>query len=438
MGFISKLGFRTRQHLGTFLTVVFSGQLVYAAFESLKIPFYEPLRQLLGLTNEEFGTMYTMLGVALFFYLPGGWVNNRLNTRTVLFWGLTYRVVTGLIMVLFLPPYPVLLALALTWGMLDGIFWPAVVKGVALFAGAGNKGAGFGLLGGLRAGGEACLNALLIVAMTLTHGSLFTLRVGMGIYACLGIVVMVLLRRYLPDDAQAGRLSGEETGAEESQRLSGRESLAGLWAVVRRLDMWLAGLAGLCIYWVYTTFLYVTPYLQHVYEASQSFASAFSVVAVVCIGLTSGVVAGIVADKIFKSASLMLAVAMTLDGVLLLLMRQMPVGGENFWIGVAGMSLMATFTFMAKTIQQAPVTELGLPANILGSAMSVNSFFGFAALLWALKLSGSILDKYGDASVAQADKAFDEIFLIIAVVAFVAAGLAGALEILKRRRAAAA
>ncbi|MDO5671451.1 MAG: MFS transporter [Actinomycetaceae bacterium] len=430
MAFLSKIGFHSCKQVSAFLAVVFSGQIVYAAFESLKIPFYEPVRQLLGLSHEQFGTMFTMLGVALFFYIPGGWVNNVLNVRTVLFWGLAWRAATGLILVIFLPPYPVLLALALSWGILDGMFWPAVVKGVALFAGAGNKAFGFGVLNGFRAGGEATLNAILIGIMALVQGSLFVLRVGMGVYACLAVVMMVLVWRFLPSDSAASDLTGDQVIAEDGRALNAKESIIGLLAVLRRVDMWLAGLAGMCVYWVYTTFVYLTPYLTGVHGASQSFASTFSIVAVVVVGLGAGLLGGLLADKVFHSATRMMIVAMSVDGFLLLGLRFVPVGPENLWLGVAAMGTMAFFTFMAKTIQQAPVTELGLPANVLGSAMSVNSFFGFASILWALRVNGSILD----AHASDPKAAFDQIFLIIAVVAFAAAFFALMLEFVKGRR----
>lgn len=429
MSKLSSLGFRSRQQVVSFLTVVFSGQVVYAAFESLKIPFYEPLRELLGLSNEQFGTMFTMLGLALFFYLPGGWVNNRLSVRTVLFWGLTWRVVTGLAMVLLLPPYPVLLVLALTWGILDGIYWPAVVKGVALFAGAGNKSFGFGILNGFRAGGEAILNGILIAAMALTHGSLLTFRTGMAIYACLGLVLMVIIWRFLPADQDAAKLSGDQVDAEETKQLDGREALRGLMTVLRRADMWLAGLAGLCVYWVYLTFVYVTPYLRDVFGVPASLASAFSVAAAVLIGLTAGLVGGLLADKIFHSATMVLCLSLVGSAVVLLALRWVPAGSDYQVWAMVGMAVFAFFALVAKTIQQAPVAELNLPSNIMGSAMSVNSFFGFASILWALKLNGHILDRYP----GQAPIAFQQIFANIAIVALVGAALALVLEFYKRR-----
>ncbi|MDO5722665.1 MAG: MFS transporter [Actinomycetaceae bacterium] len=429
MSKLANFGFRSRQQVGSFLTVVFSGQVVYAAFESLKIPFYEPLRELLGLTNEQFGTMFTMLGLALFFYLPGGWVNNRLSVRTVLFWGLAWRVLTGLIMVIFLPPYPVLLVLALTWGILDGIYWPAVVKGVALFAGAGNKSFGFGILNGFRAGGEAILNGILIAAMALTHGSLLTFRTGMGIYACLGAVMMLLIWLYVPADQEAAKLSGDEVDAQDTRELDAKESLRGLWLVLRRLDMWIAGLTGLCVYWVYLAFVYVTPFLRDGFGLSPSLASAFSVAAAVLIGLTAGLVGGLLADKVFHSATIVLCISLVGSALVLLALRLLPGGEGNQLWAILGMTVFAFFALVAKTIQQAPVTELNLASNIMGSAMSVNSFFGFASILWALKLNGRILDQHpGEALVA-----FHQIFAIIAVVALVGATLALLLEIYKRR-----
>lgn len=72
------------------------------------------------------------LGIAMFLYVPGGWINNRFTVRSILCAWCTWRFVTGLI--LFSIPnlsFDVMIVIAASWGVWDAIGWPAVVNGVA-------------------------------------------------------------------------------------------------------------------------------------------------------------------------------------------------------------------------------------------------------------------------------------------------------------------
>lgn len=418
MSFIEKIGFRTRQQLGAFLTVVFSGQIVYAAFESLKGPFYEPLRNILGLSNVEFGTLFSMLGLAMLFYIPGGWINNRFNTRTVLLWGLGYRFISSLILVVFLPPYPVLIVIALSWGILDSVYWPAVVKGIALFSGDNNKGLGFGILSSLRAGGEATLNGILIVLMVLTENSLFTFRIGMFAYTLLAIPMLIIIYKFVPDDPNV-----------EERKHDNKVAAKGLLQCLKHSRVWLTGFMGLCIYWLYIMMIYAAVFLQKVFGTDQAFASTYAVVFPLVIGLLGGVISGWVADYVFKSSTVMLAVSLLCSAGMFVVLIVTPKAQSDLWLNLVLLALCGFFTFLCKAIQQAPVAELGLPNEIMGSAMSVNSFMGFAAILWAYALNGWLIDKYIDAPAI----AFSFIFAIGATVAFTGSLLAFVVVYLNKR-----
>lgn len=435
MGFFRRNGFDTRQQLTAFLTVVFSGQIIYSAFESFKIPFYERLVEYYGLTDTEFGLMFTALGVAVFFYIPGGWVNNRFNARTLLITGLLYRCVTALIMILVAPglpadwKFPVLFTIALTWGIWDAIFWPAVVKGVVLFSGRANKGFGLGVLTAFRAGGEAVLNGALIGVMTVVGGSLFVFKGAMIVYALLTLPMAILVYFFVPQDPLT---DGDASGTEHAS-VSNAQAFHGLIDTLKIGRVWLAGLAGMCVYWVYTTLVYTTPFFTRVYDFTPEGAALLATINAIVLGLSGGLLGGSISDKIFRSSALTLTITLSVGALLLLGLAWVPGDPSLSWLALMLICMFAFVTMMAKGIQQAPVAELHLPSTMVGSAMSVNSFMAFACILWATTLNGSILDAYRD----NPRMGFSVIFMLMAAVGLIGALLSAWLEVLNRRHRAA-
>lgn len=430
MNLLKRHGFLSKQQLGAFLTVVFSGELIYASFESFKIPFYERLVTYYGLSDSQFGLLFTMLGVAVFFYVPGGWVNNRFNTKTILMAALGYRLVTGLVMIIFKPVFPVMLAITFTWGITDGIFWPAVVKGVVLFSGKNNKGIGLGLLTALRAGGEAVLNIILIGVLALSGGSMLVFKLGMITYALFSLPMILLVWKFVPTDTQATHESegtnGDETGGEPQ---SGAEAWQGLVQTLKMPKVWLAGLVGMCVYWVYITLVYITPFVIRVYHTNEHAAPLYTTLNAIILGLSGGIVGGIISDKVFKSSAVTIALTLVAAAGLLVVLAVIPQDPSFLWLAIVLLSMFAFIILMAKGIQQAPVAELQLPAAVLGSAMSVNSFMGFMSILWAMAINGAILDAYEDNPGAG----FSIIFVFMAGVGVVGAALAFWLERLNRQ-----
>lgn len=74
--------FMRRGRIIPFLVVALSGQVLYSSFESFKSSLMIPLQETLGITQSQFGQLMTYLGLAMFLYVPAGWVNNRVRVRT--------------------------------------------------------------------------------------------------------------------------------------------------------------------------------------------------------------------------------------------------------------------------------------------------------------------------------------------------------------------
>lgn len=319
-----------------------------------------------------------------------------------------------------------MLVITFTWGVIDAIFWPAVVKGVVLFSSKEHKGFALGTLTAFRAGGEATLNGILIGIMAIANGSMLAFRSGMIAYALLTLPLIALIYRYVPADPKE---DGDVSADAETVELTNSEALAGLWQTLRIPRVWLAGFAGMNVYWVYTTLIYTTPYFVRVYGMGQESAALYATVNAILLGLGGGLVGGMVADKVFRSSAKTLAATLFGGAIFLIILAFLPAQASNFYVALGLISAFVFLTMMAKGIQQAPVAELNLPNSIVGSAMSVNSFLAFACILWATTLNGSILDSYKDDPATG----FSIIFIAMAVVGLVGAGLSWWLVVLNRR-----
>lgn len=415
--------FLRRERRASFLTVVLSGQIIYASFEAFKGSLMLPFQEMLGITSQQYGMLMGYIGIAMFLYVPAGWVNNRFKVRTILFWALAWRLGTCLVLFLALPPFAVMAVIAMSWGVTDAIAWPAVVNGVALMSAdqdARGRGLAMGLLESLRRGLEFLMNGAVILALVVWSDQAGTvMRVAAIAYTLLIVPMMITVARRVPDTRVAA----------EQGRSASMAALLGLLRVLARPRVWLAGLAGLAAYWTYINLIYASaPYLTQVFDVGPGTAAAFGILNTGLVGVLAGLVSGLIADYAFRSSTAMLAASLGLVavscGAVLLLLDD----AAMIWLIVGLLVVVSFATFLAKSVILAPVAELDLPEEVSGSAMSVGSFLAYASIFWAYTLNGRILDLHADDPAVG----YGQIFTITVVVAV--GGLVTAVLLLVSRR----
>lgn len=373
--------------IGSFLSIVFAGQLAYASFEAFKGSLMLPLTQALGISLQDFSYMMSMLGIATYLYLPGGWVNNRFSIRSILITWLSWRMITGLL--IFIIPnlsFTILVIIAISWGIWDAIGWPAVTNGVSFVSSDANKegkGLAMGLLESIRRSLEFVMNGVIIVMIALWPDKSQIIMKIMGIAYTLTMLPNILaVLKYVPKNAVA-HSDGES---------SNLAALKGLIDVIKMPTVWLAGLAGLCLYWCYMNLIYSSaPYLSLVFNASDALSGTFGVINTGFMGIIGGAVAGYLADYFFKSSTKMLGVALSLTAIGSLLVYLLP-KNSGMWISVILLMIMSIGIFMGKAVILAPIAELNLAESINGSAMAVGSFFAYASIFWAPILNAKFIE----------------------------------------------
>lgn len=397
--------------IGSFLSIVFAGQLAYASFEAFKGSLMLPLTQALGINLQEFSYMMSMLGIATYLYIPGGWVNNRFSIRSILITWLFWRMATGLF--IFLVPnisFSILVAIAISWGVWDAIGWPAVTNGVNFVSSDANKegkGLAMGLLESIRRTLEFVMNGVIIIMIAIWPDKSQMIMKIMGIIYTLTMLPNILaILKYVPKNAIA-KVEGESSNV---------AALKGLVKVMKMPAIWLAGLSGLCLYWCYMNLIYSSaPYLSLVFNASEALSGTFGIINTGFMGIIGGALAGYLADYLFKSSTKMLAVALGLTSLGSLLVYILP-KESGMWISVVLLMVMSIGVFMGKAVMMAPIAELNLDESISGSAMSVGSFLAYASIFWAPIINAKFIEaSYGPA------QGYKYVFLTTVIVAAVGA-----------------
>lgn len=418
--------FLRRGRIGSFLTIVMSGQLVYASFEAFKGSLIVPMTETLGITNQQYGILFSWIGIAMFLYIPAGWINNRFTIRNILIWWSAWRLVTFLLIWLAPLNFTAMVVIAASWGVWDAIGWPAVVNGVSFVSQDSDtegRGMAMGLLETIRRAAEFLMNLIIVGFLVAFPDHTKTIMVCFGVgYALLLIPLIFALLHFVPANAIAHDESVSDNVA----------ALYGLGKVLAKPRVWMAGVAGLAVYWCYVNLFWASaPYLEKVYDIPTGVSSAFGIFNTGAVGIFAGLVSGFIADYVFKSSTTMMGVALAVVTVASGLVYLLPDSPGAMWPAIILLMLMAFGVFMGKAVILAPIAELHLPEDINGSAMAVGSFLVYASIFWANPMNGGLLD----ANKGQEYVAYQQVFLITLVVAAIGTACAFGLAYNNHRKA---
>ena len=193
---------------GAFLSIVLSGQLVYSAFEALKGSLMLQVSDVLGIGIDGFGAMMSIIGLAMYMYVPAGWINNRFTIRSILVVWCVWRLVT--LLTIYLAPglsFRMMLVIAFTWAIWDAIGWPAVVNGLTFISqddDSHGRGMIMGFFEAIRRSVEFIL-AMIVVGCVWAfpqHWKVIVIGFAVG-YSLLLIPLIACLLHFVPRNAIA-------------------------------------------------------------------------------------------------------------------------------------------------------------------------------------------------------------------------------------------
>ncbi|MCY1259304.1 Inner membrane protein YihN [compost metagenome] len=402
-----------------FLVLVLGGGTIYK-LANLKDAFYIPMQEHMGLTHTEIGTLLSanaIIATALF--VVGGFLADRFETRKLIPLGLVGTGALGLYLASFPGFSQLLIVFALLAVCADCIFWPSLLKAIRNLGDDGEQGRMFGFLEGGR-GVVDTLVAFSALGVFVALGSgAAGLKAAILFYSGIDIVVGLLTLFLLRDSRQANG-KREPIG------------LAGLMEAVRMPGIWLVSLNVFMVYIVYCGLTYFIPYLKEMYQLPVALVGAYGIINQYFLKVLGGPAGGFIADKGLKSPSRYLKWAFLALLPLMAVILSIPKGESYIYAGMAATLSFALVVFTMRGVFWAPMSEVGIPSRISGSAFGIGCLIGYAPGMFAYIIYGALLDQY------PGEQGYTYVFTLMSVLAVIGFLVSSLLQRSVNRRVASA
>lgn len=402
-----------------FLVLVLGGGTIYK-LANLKDAFYIPMQEHMGLTHTEIGTLLSanaIIATALF--VVGGFLADRFETRKLIPLGLVGTGALGLYLASFPGFSQLLIVFALLAVCADCIFWPSLLKAIRNLGDDGEQGRMFGFLEGGR-GVVDTLVAFSALGVFVALGSgAAGLKAAILFYSGIDIVVGLLTLFLLRDSRQAND-KREPIG------------LAGLMEAVRMPGIWLVSLNVFMVYIVYCGLTYFIPYLKEMYQLPVALVGAYGIINQYFLKVLGGPAGGFIADKGLKSPSRYLKWAFLALLPLMAVILSIPKGESYIYAGMAATLSFALVVFTMRGVFWAPMSEVGIPSRISGSAFGIGCLIGYAPGMFAYIIYGALLDQY------PGEQGYTYVFSLMSVLAVIGFLVSSLLQRSVNRRVASA
>lgn len=418
----------TSFHRVFLLVLVSIGSSIVYTPAYLQYVFDKPLGKALiasGVATQESvaTTMGTLLSAyswtALICYLPSGIIADRIRVRTLAWVGFGS---TALLVYwyAFFPSYTLLIGLFVAMGVTTILIWWGIrFKLVRLVseedAYSRNIGISYGLYGlvGLLLG---FLNAW-IISLLSGQGDVIPMR---AVLIVLGSVIMVLaLLSFLFIPKFEGEFGSGDEGFNFKQ----------LGQVLSNPVVWLAAATLFFVYFFYTGVNQTTGYMDNVMKLAPGIVLVVGSVRTYGVSLVSAPVFGAVATKL-GSPSKVIGTGSVIVMIGLAVFAFLPAQASLAYVAVAMAILLAFIANGVFGICSSQLTEGKVPVSVFGTATGLLSVIGFLPDTFSYIWFGSIRDAHQDNPAV----AYNQIFLILAGAALIAAVCAFALIVVARKR----
>lgn len=331
----------------------------------------------LGLMNAMFGTL------AFAAYFAGGWLSDRVATRTLLCFSLFATGIGGFFMAT-VPSYPMLLALHAFWGVTSILtFWAALVKATRLWGGPEDQGKTFGILdGGRGITGAIMLSAAAFVfsRYTLAADGLIAVII---LYSSAAIVAGFMVLIFVPVDT-------DRTVTENEQSHS--PSAGHLRLVVAMPAVWIHALIILLAYWLYIGTFEFAAFSEKSYGQDKLFGAQLGAFRE-WLRPFAAIAAGLLADRIRPTRAVGLAFVIAGCGYLAL--AAIPGQSDLLWVLWIQVAAIAIAVFALRGIYWALLEESKVPIVVTGTAVGLISMIGYTPDVFAYPLVGWLVDSFG-------------------------------------------
>jgi predicted MFS family arabinose efflux permease len=368
----------------------------------MRYTFYDPLRDGLGLTHEQFGELMSFYGLLAFiFYIPGGWLADRFSHKYLLAFSMVGTGLGGFYLSTW-PSFNGARVLFAFWGITSIFtFWSTLLKATSMLGDKSEQGKLFSLTEGGR-GIITSIAALTATAMIAQSGSTPEQFVTvLYLYSIICILTGVACLIFVPHNI-----------IPEEERLNGINVIKDMIEVAKMPITWLLAICIFAIYTVYTTSSYFTPFMTEVFGVSAAVAALVATFKNHLFRPISGIVGTFLTAKTGSSIPSM-KISVVFLAILIGITLVLPVSAVFVLAISIVIALIGLMTFVLRGLYFAPVGEVGTPKRLLGAAMGLISTIAFTSDIFNFKIVGRMLDN--NAGIAGYKMVFTYILILLAI-----------------------
>lgn len=376
----------------SFLAMILGAGTIYKLY-FLDGTFYVQMREFMGYSNAQIGLALSVAGlISTFSFGASIYIIDRVSKKKLIPFALIGTGVVGMILATF-PSYPIYLITTCTLALLaDLLFWPTMLKTVRLLGNDSEQGRMFGLLESLRGVVDTVVAFTALAIFSKLGAAENGLRWGIIFYAVVPIVIGIISYFLLQDDEikivdNAALL--DEKAKRQARKLQAKE---GRKYVLRDKNVWLVSLTIFFAYTLNCCDFYFTPFLSDVYYMPAVLVSAYSITVRYGFKILGGPIGGFFADKVAKSATRVLRVAFAIIAILVFIFLFLPHSKMNVYVGTIYTLVIVFFVYIMRAVFFAPISEIKVPREYSGAAMSVASFVGYLPGAFLTVICGHIID----------------------------------------------
>ena len=375
--------FLSKKWLSFAVMLMAAGTIYKLAF--LNGPFYIQMQEFMHLTHTQLGNVISLGGiVSTFAFLGAMFLTDRFSKRRMMSFAMIVNGLAGFALAL-LPSYPIVMLLTGVFALCsDMLFWPTMLKAVRLLGNDSEQGRMFGFLETGRGLMDTIVNFTALAIFAALGSTAFGFSMAIVFYSVLNIVFGILVFIMVEDD----EIVKLESAAEKN-----KFALSSIKNVVKNKYVWLVAFNIFMVYAAYSGIKYFVPFMNSVLGLSSVLASAYAIINSYGLKMVGGPIGGYLSDKVFHSPAKFISTMFAITAASLVLYTVLPL--ERFPIvAVVIISLLISgFLFCMRAVYFAPMSEVNVPQEFTGAAMSLGSFIGYLPGAFMNTVFGNILDR---------------------------------------------
>ena len=374
---------KKRKYLSILALGVSGGSIYLLPF--IKYVFYDQQIAAMGITNMQSGFLLSMYAIGnIFLYIPGGILADKLSPRKCLLFSLLSTTALAVIYAFtlnYISSLVIWLLLSITTVL---VFWSALLKTVRIIGTEKEQGTMFGVYYAVNGLTGALFNAL---ALWFGHygsnprGVMFNVVM---IYASSTAIAALLIFLFLKNDKDIK----VETSVEE------KFNIRDVGHLIKNPFVWIFSIVIFCGYSLFSSTSYFTPYLTAVVGVSPEQSGVYSIIRNYLFMLLAPV-SGYLADKVFKSSSKWIMIALGILALLFVGVLNIPAHSNATLISIYTL-LPGAFALAAYGIVFSLIGETKIPAKVTGTVIGIASIIGYSPDLFMSAIFGGWLDKFGN------------------------------------------